>query len=150
MNSLNNVNEYNSLQRSNVLLFRIFSHKQTCQLPDIFVKLCQIERLLQNVHQAQITVSNLHYSPVTNDGDGFMSWFSQSTFNDLTSRDHRSQGHHQLQDDIGPVDTTKLSRYLEYTKDYLSKVFQVIICIKLKMWRLCVVHRGQSALQNIC
>ncbi|XP_033627089.1 sphingomyelin phosphodiesterase 4-like isoform X1 [Asterias rubens] len=82
-----------------------------------------IERLLQNVHQAQITVSNLSYTPVTNDGEGFLSWFSQSTFSD--PRSQRLQGHLQLQDDIGPVDTNKLCRYLEYTKDYLSKVFQV-------------------------
>ena len=120
----------------------------TIQL-NIFLKLCQIERLVQNVHQAQIIVSNLSCTPVTNDGEGFLSWFSQSTFSDPTSRGQRSQGHLQLQDDIGPVDANKLCRYLEYTKDYLSKVFQVIKCIQL-FWILYAVPSCQTELQKLC
>ncbi|XP_033642264.1 sphingomyelin phosphodiesterase 4-like [Asterias rubens] len=104
-----------------------------------------IERLVQNVHQAQITVSNLSCTPVTNDGEGFLSWFSQSTFSDPTSRGQRSQGHLQLQDDIGPVDANKLCRYLEYTKDYLSKVFQMMN----KLRKFEIAYRGDPELQPI-
>ncbi|XP_038059464.1 sphingomyelin phosphodiesterase 4-like isoform X2 [Patiria miniata] len=84
-----------------------------------------IERLLQTVHQAHITVSNMNYSPIANPDEGFFSWLG---FSDLTSEGQGSYGHyhhHQLQDDIGPGDIRKLSRYLECTADYLCKIFQV-------------------------
>ena len=83
----------------------------------------QIQRLLQVIHQARVAVANMNYSPVANGSDeGFFSWLG---LGDLTSGSQGSSGYHLLQDDVGPVDTSKLSKYLEYTVDYLCKVFQV-------------------------
>ncbi|XP_022096197.1 sphingomyelin phosphodiesterase 4-like isoform X2 [Acanthaster planci] len=81
-----------------------------------------INRLLQAVHQACITVSNMNYTPVANPNEGFFSWLG---LGDLTSGSQGSYGQHQLQDDIAPADTHKLSGYLKLTVDYLCKVFQV-------------------------
>ena len=88
------------------------------------IQISQIARLLQSVHQAEITVSNMHYSPINSDVEGIFSWFGQGMFSNLTFGGQGSHGHH-LQDDIGPVDTQKLSRFLKNTIENLSEVFQV-------------------------